>query len=117
LRDEHGVTVTLSDGPSPAMSRERRIVVFEAVREFLFNAAKHAEVAEVRVDVHDREDGFEVVVTDEGIGFDPSGLDGNGSYGLASARQRVQFHGGRLDIASEPGSGTRVSIYMPTSVD
>jgi signal transduction histidine kinase len=56
-----------------------------------------------------------VVIHDDGIGFDPA-LGRPGHLGLASMRERVTRLGGRLDVASAPGSGTTVTATVPAGV-
>jgi signal transduction histidine kinase len=56
-----------------------------------------------------------LTVTDNGAGFDPSAVQatpGRG-FGLISMRHRAATTGGRLDIASAVGVGTRVSVTLP----
>ncbi len=73
-----------------------------------------------------RKSGVRIVVSDNGAGMRPSELaravegyrvgadaDGKRGLGLPLARQLVEAHGGRLDIQSEKGAGTTVTIYLP----
>lgn len=95
-----------------------RIVLFQAVREVLFNVAKHAGVAAARLVAW--EDGGEVVVRveDDGAGFDPAAADrsASGGLGLFSVRERTKHVGGRFEIDSAPGRGTRVTLAVPAAV-
>jgi signal transduction histidine kinase len=56
-----------------------------------------------------------VTVEDEGVGFDRSALDYSDAdgLGLLSVRERLDLVGGRLDVTSTPGEGTRVTITVP----
>ena len=91
-----------------------RVLLFRLVRELLFNVVKHAEVEAARVVVLEREDGLQLVVEDEGSGFDPSELDDQGAgLGLVNVRERIQMIGGELRVDSAPGEGTRVTICVP----
>ena len=58
-----------------------------------------------------------IVVEDEGAGFDPAALAAwehpEGGFGLASVRERLELVGGRLEIESAPGQGTRMTISVP----
>ncbi|MDX1531425.1 MAG: ATP-binding protein [Rhodothermales bacterium] len=92
-----------------------RVLLYQVVRELLFNVAKHAETGRARV-VAERADGHaRLVVEDEGAGFDPAAVEepGAGGLGLAGLRERVELVGGRLEVASAPGEGTRVTITVP----
>jgi two-component system CheB/CheR fusion protein len=104
------------------MEGERRVLLFQMVRELLFNVVKHAGVKRAVVGlrvVHDPEMGasYQIDVVDEGAGLAPEkaqGPAGRGSgRGLLHIQQRLRFIGGRLELASQPGEGTRVTIFAP----
>ena len=84
------------------------------IRESVANAAKHAASQEVLVSVAARTDTLEVLVEDHGRGFQPDrvGLH-DGHLGLEMMRRRVAEQGGRLDVESSPGHGTRVVARLP----
>jgi signal transduction histidine kinase len=79
--------------------------------EALNNTLKHALATEVTVAVRLSTTQVQLEITDNGRGFDP--LQVSGGYGLGDMRERAERLGGRLEISSEPGAGTRVV----TSVD
>jgi two-component system sensor histidine kinase NreB len=61
----------------------------------------------------DQRDGMRITIEDDGKGFNPSELDGNGDrFGLYTMRERVERVGGRLEIHSVEGRGTRVSVIF-----
>ena len=98
-----------------------RVLLFQAVRELLFNAYKHARAKEVCVLAGVDEDWVRVTVADSGVGFDPLSLDGeataNTSFGLFSIRERIKLMGGSLDVDSAPGQGTRITVTAPRRPD
>ena len=90
---------------------EQREATFYVAADALTNVARHARAsrAEIRFS---RADGSAVlVVTDDGIGFDPS-TRGPG-LGLRNMRERAFVAGGRLEVGSEPGRGTTVRLELP----
>jgi CheY-like chemotaxis protein len=95
------------------------MLLFESVRELLVNAVKYAKVDRVEVDlVLDAEDRLCITVADGGVGFDPARLvdPANAStvgWGLFSIRERLTLLGGRFDIESSPGRGTRLRLIAP----
>jgi two-component system NarL family sensor kinase len=93
-------------------------VLFNAAREFLANAAKHARATEVAVHLA-QDDGYVVLTTrDNGVGFDMSGIDAyvtDAHIGLLSQRERLEAIGGRLEIRSAPGAGTTVVATLPAA--
>jgi PAS domain S-box-containing protein len=121
MQEKHGLAVDVQIGADTEPDSEHlRAFLFEAVRELLFNVVKHAGVN--RADVHlTRVDGrLRVSVSDEGVGFDPSRLEGRasraGGFGLFSIRERLGFLGGSLEVRSAPGAGCCFTLLAPTSV-
>jgi signal transduction histidine kinase len=55
-------------------------------------------------------------VEDDGRGFDPAPPLGSG-HGLANIRHRVLEMGGRMELDSAPGRGTRLSLHLPLSLE
>jgi signal transduction histidine kinase len=95
--------------PDPAL----RVLLYQIVRELLFNVAKHAGTDRVRI-VARRTDGrIRVEVEDTGVGFDPRDLGHSTGLGLRSVREWADLIGGRLSIDSAPGAGTRVALTLP----
>ena len=116
------VAVT-TDARADSTRKDVRTLLFESVRELLFNVVKHAQVDTVALDLAlDADDRLCITVADQGIGFDPIALDdrskgGDVGWGLFSIRERVTLLGGRLDIESAPGKGTRFRLVAPRGAD
>jgi signal transduction histidine kinase len=87
--------------------------VFLAVREALHNAAQHAAARTVVLAIGLDRDAVEVVVEDDGRGFDVASPPPAGHDGLANIRQRMAEIGGDCLITSSP-AGTRVALRIPT---
>jgi two-component system, NarL family, sensor kinase len=93
-------------------------LVYSAARELLANVVRHADASQVSVRLQQADGELELVVEDDGRGFPEGRLAeqlANGHVGLASQRVRIEAAGGRLGIASVPGSGTRVEVRLPTT--
>lgn len=115
---KHNLEVTIKDDERPKpLDKEVRITLLQCVRELLFNIVKHASVKEAVVFITRHHDYIQISVQDEGEGFDPEDKeltpDQEGGFGLFSIRERVDTLGGRMDLDSEPGKGTKVSLYLP----
>ncbi|WP_462329740.1 PAS domain-containing protein, partial [Thiohalocapsa halophila] len=119
MQDNHGLRVSLAlDADIPTQPEDVRSVLFECVREALFNVVKHAGCRGAQVCVHRDGDGrFCIEVRDAGSGFDTARLtaadsDGTG-FGILSMRERLRCLGGRCEIESSPGAGTQVVLRAP----
>jgi signal transduction histidine kinase len=91
------------------------VLLFETVRELVFNSCKHSGCASVDVEItREQNDWVRVVVEDAGKGFDPKALSASMAsgerLGLFRIQQRLAHVGARLALAYEPGVGTRVEI-------
>ena len=91
------------------------ILVFRLVQEALTNALRHAGVDRVQVSVRRTAESLELKVADAGRGFDPQAVLGGGATGsgLRGMRDRLELFGGRLDLDSAPGEGTRLAAVVP----
>jgi two-component system sensor histidine kinase UhpB len=97
-----------SDWPAP----EIETAIYRVVREALVNVRRHADAT--RVDVAVKRDGesLRVLVTDDGGGFDHADPDIE-QFGLLGMQERIGSLGGRLEVESVVGSGTRVEATLP----
>ena len=91
-----------------------RMLLFQSIRELLFNVVKHAGVKEAKVTL-ERVNGRPVItVSDDGKGFDAEAVLGNpqAAHGLLIIKDRLNLLGCRLDLVSKPGEGTRIKIEL-----
>jgi len=97
------------------VSRDAQVTFYRIAQEALNNIAAHAHatLAEISLDI--RDGALELVVRDDGIGFEPAANDGGRGLGLPGMRERASIVGATLDVASAPGGGTRVSLRYPLS--
>jgi len=120
-RVNYGLTcVAELESMPPQLPPEIEDTVFQAVRELLFNVAKHARAKQVRVILRAEEQRMIVEVADDGNGFTPtppSRLDPHGGgFGLPSIRERLSRIGGSMHVDSAPGEGTRVLVTCPIKI-
>jgi two-component sensor histidine kinase len=109
MYEEHiGVPVQL-DVARLELSPAETQAAFAITREALNNVSKHAGASRISVTVQPTRSGYELVIADNGRGF---WLSDNAEQrvGLAGMRERASDVGGRLDVSSRPGSGTRISL-------
>lgn len=88
-----------------------RETIYFVLREALHNAEMHSRASHVRVHARTLPDFVTLVVEDDGLGFDP-GAEHAGRLGLVGMRERAELAGGELDVRSEPGLGTTVSLVI-----
>lgn len=90
---------------------EVEVAGYRIIQEALTNVARHAAVQRASVTVEASDGTLQVLVEDEGVGFDLSAV--RTGAGLGGMRERVTILGGEMEIVSTPGSGTRVSAQLP----
>ena len=119
MREQYRLQVDVqAEGSFPVPDDAQRVLLFQILRELLFNAVKHAGVQRVGVRLKEEGANVRIDVVDEGSGFDPQQVlqeDSGVGQGLSSARHRLQLMGGRLEIYSVPGEGTRATIFTPAN--
>jgi signal transduction histidine kinase len=86
--------------------------LFLAVKEALHNAVKHSQATELFLHIHYRAPGVDVVIEDNGKGFDLAAADAQGN-GLSNIKQRIESVGGACRVSSQPGAGCRIEFTAP----
>ena len=114
MQKEHGIAFECrDDGGDKPLAVDVAVLLFQALRELLINVVKHARADRVTVDLQRDGDNVRIVVTDNGIGFDPALISRGSAFGLFSVRERLKHFGGHYEIRSKPGSGTTVVMLAP----
>jgi signal transduction histidine kinase len=90
---------------------ELETVVYRLAQEALNNVVKHAAAGRVQLQVRSGDDRLDLLVSDDGLGFDPDAEQAG--FGLAGMGERVALAGGELQIESKRGGGTRVMASVP----
>jgi signal transduction histidine kinase len=88
------------------------LTVYRLVQEALTNVAKYARAREVRIILREQRPWALVAVQDDGTGFDTR-VQKTSAHGLLGMRYRVEAEGGRLQLHSAPGQGTRIEAVLP----
>jgi signal transduction histidine kinase len=119
MGERHGLNVALeADADLPALPEDMHVLLFESVRELVFNVVKHAGKRSASVVVRqEKRYQLHVTVSDDGHGFDSAALRQNShprdGMGLLSIRERIALLGGHMSVDSAPGQGCRVSLTVP----
>lgn len=91
------------------------LLLYHIAREGVMNALKHAQASTVDLSVKQVGDEVELVLRDDGVGFDPDAPPPEGHYGLTMMRGRAAVAGGTIRLDSAPGKGTTITVRMPIS--
>jgi signal transduction histidine kinase len=91
------------------------LLLYHIAREGVMNALKHAGAANMWLTVRQDGDEVELVLRDDGVGFDADAPEPEGHYGLTMMRERATVGGGTFSVSSAQGSGTTITVRFPTS--
>ncbi|HZE10319.1 MAG TPA: PAS domain S-box protein [Burkholderiales bacterium] len=95
------------------LAEDRSIVVFRILQESLTNISRHADARNVEISLRSDATHVRLDVKDDGRGFDAAAVRQKNTFGLLGIRERAIMLHGTLDITSEPGRGTQVSLSIP----
>jgi len=112
-RLETAVATELCDEPDLPLRAKQEL--YRIAQEAMHNTVKHARASKVLLRLEQTADGFAMEVRDDGVGFDTS-ASFPGHLGLHSMHERVSKLGGKFQIESTPGVGTRICVRIPDPV-
>ncbi|MBI4219461.1 MAG: HAMP domain-containing protein, partial [Chloroflexi bacterium] len=107
---ETGIKATFEARGTPPADSLAEITVYQVVQECLMNVRKHSEARNVTVSLDATSPGMQLVVADDGRGFDTVASRRTDGVGLVNMRERAELVGGALTIDSRPGTGCRVKL-------
>jgi len=97
-------------GMETRLDKSIEIIIYRIVQELLNNILKHAVASEAFIQLIRDTGRLNIVVEDNGKGFDTASLENSKGAGWVNIRSRVEYLKGQLDIHSDPGKGTLVNI-------
>ncbi len=99
----------------PRMPQEFETAIFRVLQESLTNVSRHAQTTAVQVELKSIDRQLHLVVADQGRGFDPVEVlhSQQAGVGLIGMQERIRELGGKLDVQTAPGQGTRVCATLP----
>ncbi|MEJ2086658.1 MAG: sensor histidine kinase [Acidobacteriota bacterium] len=106
-------TVFESVGVPEKISKELGICLYRITQEALNNVARHADTDRAHVSLRGNDGHLELMVRDEGSGFERDKQAATRGIGLESMEERARLVHGQIEIESEPGLGTRVGVRIP----
>ena len=109
-----GIAVEVSGVSSwRRLPAEKKIALFRIAQEALTNCAKHAQANTVAIEFNTDADRLLLSIADDGVGIDLTRINGKRpGLGLLSMQERAEAIGGKWQIESAPGKGTRVSVSV-----
>lgn len=115
---KHGLEVSIEEVDQKLpIENEVQTTVSQCIRELLFNVVKHASVSKAHIGITPLDTRVLISVEDKGEGFDTGDLNSiatdKGGFGLFNVRERVDLLGGKVEVHSEPGKGTEVTLDIP----
>jgi signal transduction histidine kinase len=112
-RERSGIDIMFKhDFQAVRLAAPLESAVFRIVQESLTNACRHSKSDFIRVELHELGHRVQIVIFDEGVGFDPS-LVSDDRFGLRSIRERARLLGGTAEIESTPGEGCTIRVELP----
>jgi two-component system NarL family sensor kinase len=93
------------------------LAAFQILQESVINSLKHSGTRSVLVRLSESDGMVHLVVQDEGKGFDTANFGGDEHMGLELMKERVHTLGGRLELDSVPGEGTRLEAVLPAAAE
>jgi PAS domain S-box-containing protein len=114
LTQAHDLPIEFTDREVPgAIPEDTALCVYRIVQEALRNAVRHSGARHAGVELSASASAICLRIADDGAGFDPGSVDGQGGLGLVSMRERLRLVGGTMAIDSRPAGGTRIEVRVP----
>ena len=103
------------------LSEQSRIVLYRVFQEALNNIIRHAQASEVTVQYTLDDDQATLAISDNGVGFELPArwirMARQGHLGLVGCLERVEETGGKLNVMTAPGQGTRIQVIVPLDAE
>lgn len=116
MKTQHGLQVQVEAKDNLNIpDHQMRLLLFQTVRELLFNIVKHADTLQATVSLEQTNEKAYITISDAGKGFDVGMVmsDPKAAHGLLVAQDRLSLLGCSMEMISEPGKGTRIVIDAP----
>jgi PAS domain S-box-containing protein len=116
MKEQYGLHVDLeAKDKLDQIDSHLRMLLFQSIRELLFNVVKHAGVSQAKVTLEQVNGHPCITVSDGGRGFDAEAIIGNpqSAHGLLIIQDRLNLLGCQMELASRPGEGTSIKIELP----
>jgi signal transduction histidine kinase len=89
------------------------IMLYRIIQEMLNNTLKHAKASKITFSLRKKENEVSLEYTDDGVGFEENDFPQGRNLGLSGIRSRVEYLGGKIELVSGKGKGTKYYITIP----
>ncbi len=116
MKEQYGLQIDLEAQHSfNQLDHPMRMMLFQSIRELLFNVVKHAGILEAKVSLEQKDGRGCITVSDQGKGFDAEAVmqDVKIAHGLLIVQDRLDLLGCNIEVNSRPGEGTHIVINLP----
>jgi signal transduction histidine kinase len=111
---QQGIEIDFTQDPIPkSIHPDVALCAFRIVQEGLRNIKKHSGASSAQVHLLVVDNTIHLLVSDQGVGFDPKGLTTNEGLGVRIMAERARLLGGRFEIRSEVGKGSIIDVRLP----
>lgn len=114
LNDE-GYKTTIEISKLPEIESTKEVMIYRLLQEIISNIRKHADAKEILIQLLGNKDGVNLIIEDDGKGFNYKKAIKKGGLGLKSINSRVQFLDGTIDWDIQKDGGTSILINIPIS--
>jgi signal transduction histidine kinase len=110
-----GIACTVDSRLEERLSPASETVLYRVAQEALQNVSKHSKASAARISIRQSQGWVRLEVQDDGIGYEPSASpdDRGRHFGMLGMKERIEMVGGRWDVFSRPGQGTRIAAILP----
>ena len=116
MKARNDIRVDAELGVEPDVPLKVKEAAYGIVREALQNVVRHAGASSLSVKLQNEGERLRIEVRDDGVGFEPNGLDRE-TFGLRSMRERTALVNGRIEVVSRPREGTLIRVEIPLAGD
>ncbi len=110
------ITSNLKEEKMPVELHHICLSLYRVYQETVTNILRYAQATNVTVSLNKLIDEVELVITDNGVGFDIENVDTRTHHGLIGMRERVRYLKGTMDIKSSIGNGTCTTVRIPLGI-
>lgn len=110
-------SLTTGDALKINLSKQTEVVVFRIVQEILNNMVRHSKASQINIKLNQNNDNLLFFIEDNGIGFDLSKIENSEGLGWKNLKARTKLIGGKLNIYTGKGSGSRFEITVKNQLN